>query len=121
MPYSPPVYSSNGVTTTGAGSVVDIGDVNVGDIPAVMIITISDTATVDVQGSHDGINFVTFSTLTASDALDLITGIRFWRTNVTAHTGGYVTSSVGYVPRQGGGVQPRLYSTTTNTPGLPGS
>ncbi len=121
MPYSPPVYSQNGVAAVGNGSVIDIGDVNVGDIPAVIIITITGTATVLVQGSHDGINFATFTTLTADDALDLITGIRFWRTRVSAWTNGTITSSVGYVPRQGGGVQPRLYSTTSNTPGLPGS
>ena len=98
-----PVYSHNAATGTGAGASIDISPAVVSGFPPVMIVTFTGTATYTYQGSHDNINWYDFSAaLTAASAKDLIPGVRFWRTNVSANSGLF-TSAVGPVPGANGG------------------
>ncbi len=112
----PPVYSHNNASGTSTGAIIDIGPCTQGVNPPAMLLTISATATVKIEGSHDGVNFVDFTGggLTSNDARDLVLSCRFWRSNVTANTG-TVTTQVGPVATQTGGyVSPTLMGTTIN-------
>lgn len=104
-----PVYSHNGVTGTGAGAAIDISPAVVAGYPPVMIVTFTGTATYTIQGSHDNVNWVDFSSsLTAAAAKDLVPGIRFWRTNISANSALF-TSAVGPIPAANGGyVRPAI-------------
>lgn len=98
-----PVYSHNGASGTSAGEAIDISPAVVAGYPPVMIVTFTGTATYTIQGSHDNSNWVNFSAaLTAAAAKDLVPGVRFWRTNVTANSALF-TSAVGPVPAANGG------------------
>ena len=104
-----PVYSHNGAAGTGAGASIDISTAVVAGYPPVMIVTFTGTATFTIQGSHDNSNWVDFSSaLTAAAAKDLVPGVRFWRTNISANSAAF-TSSVGPVPAANGGyVRPNV-------------
>lgn len=98
-----PVYSHNSVSGTGAGAAIDISVAVIAGYPPVMIVTFTGTATYTIQGSHDNSNWVDFSAaLTAAAAKDLVPGVRFWRTNISANSARF-TSSVGPVPAANGG------------------
>lgn len=98
-----PVYSHQGETGTGAGAALDISPAVVSGYPPVMIVTFTGNATYTIQGSHDNENWIDFTAaLQGEVAKDLIPGIRFWRTNLTANTGAF-TSAVGPVPAANGG------------------
>jgi hypothetical protein len=98
-----PVYSHNGATGTGAGASIDISCAVVSGYPPVLIVTFTGTATYVIQGSHDNSNWVNFSTsLTSAVAKDLVPGVRFWRTNISANSALF-TASVGPVPAANGG------------------
>lgn len=98
-----PVYSHQGASGTGAGASIDISPSVVAGFPPVMICTFTGTATYKIQGSHDNVEWVDFtSALTAPAAKDLVPGVRFWRANVTANSGLF-TSAVGPVPGANGG------------------
>ena len=111
-----PVYSHNGATGTSAGSAIDISGTGVAGYPPVMIVTFTGTATYTIQGSHDGTNWVDFSaSLTAAAAKDLVPGVRFWRTNVSANSATF-TSAVGPIPGADGRfVRPNV-ATTFSSP-----
>ena len=104
-----PVYSHQGASGTGAGAAIDISPAVVAGMPPVMIVTFTGTATYTIQGSHDNANWVNFSaSLTAAAAKDLVPGVRFWRTNISANSAAF-TSAVGPVPGANGGfVRPAL-------------
>jgi hypothetical protein len=98
-----PVYSHQGATGTGAGASIDISPAVVAGYPPVMIVTFTGTATYTIQGSHDNANWVNFSAaLTAASAKDLVPGVRFWRTNISANSAAF-TSGVGPIPSANGG------------------
>jgi hypothetical protein len=101
-----PIYSLATATTAGAGTAIDILATSTPGYPPVMIITMSGALTnVKIEGSHDNVNWVDFSNggFTASDARDLIPGVRFWRANATViGAGGSVTAVVGAAPGWGG-------------------
>ena len=98
-----PVYSHQGASGTGAGASIDISPAVVSGFPPVMIVTFTGTAAYTIQGSHDGTNWHNFTaSLSAPVAKDLVPGIRFWRTNVTANSATF-TSAVGPVPGANGG------------------
>ncbi len=105
----PVIYSHSSATTQGTGTSIDILSANAPSYPPVMHCTVTGTsATVKVEGSHDNQAWIDYSgggiaiTPTAGFAKDLIPGVRFWRTNITA-INGTVTSSVGPYPTVGGG------------------
>jgi hypothetical protein len=106
--YYSPTYSHQNATTTTTGLTLDVGDATQAGAPPVLIGVLSTgTITVLIEGSHDNSSWIDFSGggLTASFAKDLVIGVRFWRTRITAiGGGGGFTSSVGTVPKCGGGV-----------------
>ena len=116
-PYPSPVYSLRNVTAQVNGSTIDIASCTNSAAPPVIIVEISATATVQLQGSHDGSSWSNAgAALTSSAVKDLIVGVRFWRANVTSYGSGTVTASVGAVPDALGRiVVPNLYQ-TTNVP-----
>lgn len=98
-----PVYSHNGASGTGAGAAIDISPAVVTGYPPVMIVTFTGTATYTIQGSHNNSDWIDFtSALTAASAKNLVPGVRFWRTNVSANSALF-TSAVGPVPAANGG------------------
>ncbi len=98
-----PAYFHNGLVGTGTGNSIDISPAVVAGYPPVAICTFTGTAQYTIQGSHDNVNWVTFSaTLTAASAKDLIPGVRFWRVNVSANSALF-TATVGPVPAANGG------------------
>lgn len=107
-----PVYSHNGAGGTGAGATIDISPAVIAGYPPVMIVTFTGTAEYLLQGSHDNVNWVTFSAaLTGPTAKDLVPGVRFWRTYINSNNGLF-TSSVGPIPAANGGyVRPALATT----------
>lgn len=109
-----PVYSHNAATGTGAGNAIDISGSVVAGYPPVMIVTFTGTATYTIEGSHNGSDWVAFtSSLTAAAAKDLVPGVRFWRTNVAANSALF-TSAVGPVPGANGGfIRPNVATTFT--------
>lgn len=109
-----PVYSHNAATGTGAGASIDISPAVIAGFPPVMIVTFTGTATYTIQGSHDNVAWVDFSAaLTAAAAKDLVPGVRFWRTNVSANSAAF-TSAVGPIPAANGGyVSPSLATSIT--------
>ena len=116
MAMSPPVYSHNSASGTSTGATIDISDCSQGVNPPAMSIVISATATVIVEASHDGVNYIDFSGggFTSSDSRDLVLSYRFWRSRITANTG-TVTTVVGPVATQDGGyVSPHLATTIYN-------
>ena len=106
-----PVYSHNAATGTGNGASLDISGASVPGYPPVMIVTFTGTATYYIQGSHDNVSWVDFTAaLTAAAAKDLVPGVRFWRTRVTANSATF-TSSVGPIPTaEGRFVRPNVAS-----------
>lgn len=112
MAYPAPVYSHSNATGTGAGATIDIGACNNPDAPPVMHITITTTATALVQGSPDAVNWFDYSGggFTSDDARDLIVGVRFWRSYISANSG-MVTTCVGTTANMSGElVGANLYS-----------
>ncbi len=102
-----PIYSLNAVTIPTVGSAIDILPNAAPGYPPVIMLTLTGpnvgefSTTVLVEGSHDNVNWVDFSAggFTASDARDLIPGIRFWRANATiVNPGDTVTALVGAAP-----------------------
>lgn len=111
-----PVYSHNAATGTGAGSAIDISVAKIAGYPPVMIVTFTGTATFTIQGSHDGTNWVDFtSAQTAAVAKDLVPGVRFWRTNVSANSATF-TSAVGPIPSSEGRFLRPNVATTFSSP-----
>jgi len=116
MSFSPAVYSHQNATGTGTGAIIDISACTQGVNPPCMLLTISATATVKIEGSHDGVNFVDFTGggLTSNDARDLVLSCRFWRSNITANSGS-VTTQVGPVSTQTGQyLSPNIATTIYN-------
>lgn len=114
--YNPPVYLCKNVTTTGIQpGVLDIGSFSEPGYPPVIQLIISN-ATVRVEGSQDGTNFVDFSGggFTVSDCYDLVPGVRFWRINITVNTGS-VTVMCGAGPTGNGKVGLPNLIIVTNT------
>ena len=99
-----PVYSHNALVGTGDGSPIDIAESVTSGMPPVMIVTFTGTAAYTIQGSHDGVAWHDFTaSLTAAAAKDLVPGVRFWRTHVTANSAAF-TSAVGPIPGADGRV-----------------
>lgn len=89
---SSPVTLLNAVVATGAGSGVPIDGV-----PFSVVVTGITTATVAVQGSLDGTNFVTIgSALTADGTVSSTTPYKYIRGNVTSYTSGTITAKLLY-------------------------
>lgn len=114
-----PVYSHKAVSGTGAGDAIDISVAKIAGYPPVMIVTFTGTATYTIQGSHDGDNWVDFSaSLTAAAAKDLVPGVRFWRTKITANSALF-TSAVGPVPSADGSfLRPHIKTVSTGAIGV---
>jgi hypothetical protein len=117
--YAPPVYSLNkaAALTPGGGAIIDIGDIDQPLIPPIMHGTMTGTATVQVLGSHDAVNWVDYSSggLTANFAKSLVLGVRFWQASVTSYGSGTITASVGYVPTASGKpIMPHLLAVDNN-------
>jgi hypothetical protein len=119
--YPAPVYlARNQVASGNQGNILDIAACNASRQPPVIIGTLGGgTMTVVIEGSHDAVNFVDFSSggLTADFDKDLVQGVRFWRVRVTAYTSGAFNASVGAVPdKEGRAVIPNLKQYSNNVP-----
>lgn len=80
------------VTATGAGTGYPIDGV-----PFSVVVTGITTATVAIQGSVDGTNYVTIgSALTADGTGGATTPYKYVRANVTAYTSGTITAKLLY-------------------------
>lgn len=81
----------NAAAATGAGAASTFKALNI-TYQAV----VTGTATVEVQGSNDGTNWVQIANFTASGASTKADAFKYVRANVTAYTSGAVTVIAGY-------------------------
>ena len=117
----PPVYSINASTaSTLTGAVLDMSSCSDAWNPPAMQLTISATATVIWECSHDLVNWSDFSAggYTTNQAIDVVLSFRYWRARITANSG-TVTSVVGPVStRRGGYLSPNLLTVSTMPTGI---
>lgn len=87
-----PYISPEGATTAVTGTYVDVA----GSQDDIMVsVEISGTATVIIEGSMDGTNFIPLQTITATTIWQLAPGIPFYRCRISAITSGTVSCKYG--------------------------
>lgn len=122
--YPAPVYIARNQAANGASAILDISSFTVSRLPPVLIGTLGGgTMTVQIQGSHDAVNWFDYSEggVTADFSKDLIQGIRFWRVVVSGYASGTFNANVGAGPSNDGSIRvPNLYTVSTNIPAQAG-